>query len=84
MCHCLTANADRSLKLYKVYSNSSISRVSRLFAQTCRVSSCTEWCLSKGGGACHQIYVRVRQNGTDVDFEVRYTPQFRKTDIRQS
>ena len=38
--------------------------------QTCRVSSCTEWCLSKGGGACHQIYVRVRQNGTDVDFEV--------------
>lgn len=37
------------------------------------MSSCTEWCLSKGGGACDQIYVRVRQNGTDVDFEVSRT-----------
>lgn len=35
----------------------------------CRRSSCAEWCLSKGGGSCDHLYVSVRQNGTDVDFE---------------
>ena len=24
----------------------------------CKWSSCSEWCLSKGGGACDHIYVR--------------------------
>ena len=24
----------------------------------CRWSSCSEWCLSKGGGACTHLYVR--------------------------
>jgi len=37
--------------------------------ETCRWSSCTEWCLSRGGGDCTHIYVGVRSNGTEVDFE---------------
>jgi len=41
-------------------------------SEKCRLSSCTEWCLGKGGGACDQIFVQVRQNGTDVDFEVLF------------
>ena len=35
----------------------------------CRKTSCAEWCLSKGGGSCDHLFVNVRQNGTDVDFE---------------
>ena len=35
----------------------------------CRKTSCAEWCLSKGGGSCDQLFVNVRQNGTDVDYE---------------
>ena len=35
----------------------------------CRSSSCAEWCLSKGGSSCRHIYVSVRQNGTDVEWE---------------
>ena len=34
-----------------------------------RSSSCAEWCLSKGGSSCRHIFVSVRQNGTDVDWE---------------
>ncbi|CAG7828810.1 unnamed protein product [Allacma fusca] len=32
-------------------------------------SSCGEWCLSKSGGACTQIRVDVRSNGTNVRLE---------------
>ena len=35
----------------------------------CRTSSCSEWCLSKGGGDCTNLYVKVRANGTDVEFQ---------------
>lgn len=35
----------------------------------CRWSSCSEWCLSKGGGACTHLYVSVRNNGTNAEFE---------------
>ena len=35
----------------------------------CRWSSCSEWCLSKGGGACTHIYVNVRSNGSDIELE---------------
>jgi len=35
----------------------------------CRWSSCSEWCLSKGGGACTHLYVSVRNNGSNVEFE---------------
>lgn len=46
-------------------------------SEKCRLSSCTEWCLGKGGGACDQIFVQVRQNGTDVDFEVLFFPNIK-------
>ncbi len=35
----------------------------------CRWSSCSEWCLSKGGAACTHLYVSVRNNGSNVEFE---------------
>ena len=35
----------------------------------CKWSSCSEWCLSKGGGACDHIYVSVRSNGTNIHLE---------------
>jgi len=35
----------------------------------CKWSSCSEWCLSKGGGACTHLYVSVRNNGSNVEFE---------------
>ena len=34
-----------------------------------RSTSCAEWCLSKGLNRCDHLFVNVRQNGTDVDFE---------------
>lgn len=37
--------------------------------ELCKSTSCAEWCLSKGGGSCDHLFVSVRQNGTDVDFE---------------
>jgi len=37
--------------------------------ELCKSTSCAEWCLSKGGGSCDQLFVSVRQNGTDVNFE---------------
>lgn len=34
----------------------------------CRWSSCSEWCLSKGGGSCTHLYVRSSGlSGTFVD-----------------
>ena len=35
----------------------------------CRWSSCSEWCLSKGGGDCTHLYVSVRSNGTNIQME---------------
>ena len=35
----------------------------------CRWSSCSEWCLSKGGGDCTHLYVSVRSNGTNLVME---------------
>jgi len=36
----------------------------------CSWSSCTEWCLSKASvNVCEHLYVSVRQNGTDIEFE---------------
>nr|XP_040575165.1 LOW QUALITY PROTEIN: uncharacterized protein LOC121124116 [Lepeophtheirus salmonis] len=35
----------------------------------CKWSSCGEWCLSKGGGACTHLYVSVRSNGTDMELK---------------
>lgn len=35
----------------------------------CRWTSCTEWCLSKGGGDCTHLYVSVRSNGTNLLME---------------
>eukprot|EP00090_Calanus_glacialis_P002363 TRINITY_DN11756_c0_g1_i1.p1 TRINITY_DN11756_c0_g1~~TRINITY_DN11756_c0_g1_i1.p1 ORF type:complete len:463 (+),score=131.42 TRINITY_DN11756_c0_g1_i1:108-1496(+) len=37
--------------------------------ELCKSTSCAEWCLSKGGNSCDHLFVNVRQNGTDVDFE---------------
>ncbi len=37
--------------------------------EACRWASCSEWCLSKGGGDCTQLIVNVRANGTDVELE---------------
>ncbi|CAD7083348.1 unnamed protein product [Hermetia illucens] len=35
----------------------------------CEWGSCGEWCLSKTSGACMQIYVNLRNNGTNVIFQ---------------
>ena len=37
--------------------------------EACKWSTCSEWCLSKGGGDCTHLFVSVRSNGTDVDLE---------------
>lgn len=37
-----------------------------VFADMCDWGSCGEWCLSKSGGACHQIYVNLRRNGSNI------------------
>jgi len=42
--------------------NSSLSK-------NCSWASCGEWCLTKTTGFCPQIYVNVRQNGTNLAFE---------------
>ncbi|KAK7605479.1 hypothetical protein V9T40_007337 [Parthenolecanium corni] len=34
----------------------------------CTWGSCGEWCLSKTSGACAQIYVNLRENGTSLQF----------------
>lgn len=34
----------------------------------CSWGSCGEWCLSKTSGACVQIYVNLRENGTSLQF----------------
>uniref|UniRef100_A0A8D9FER2 Uncharacterized protein n=1 Tax=Cacopsylla melanoneura TaxID=428564 RepID=A0A8D9FER2_9HEMI len=36
--------------------------------ETCTWGSCGEWCLSKTSGACAQIYVSLRQNGSNLLF----------------
>nr|CAD7409061.1 unnamed protein product [Timema cristinae] len=36
---------------------------------TCEWGTCGEWCLSKSSGACIQIYVNLRRNGTDLLFQ---------------
>lgn len=35
-------------------------------AENCDWGSCGEWCLSKSGGACDQIYVNLRRNGSNI------------------
>ncbi|XP_073842004.1 tipE homolog 3 phospholipid transfer protein [Musca autumnalis] len=35
----------------------------------CDWGSCGEWCLSKTSGACIQIYVNLRNNGTNLTFQ---------------
>lgn len=35
---------------------------------TCAWGSCGEWCLSKGTGACLQIFVNLRRNGSSLLF----------------
>ncbi|XP_011184718.1 PREDICTED: uncharacterized protein LOC108971503 [Bactrocera latifrons] len=35
----------------------------------CEWGSCGEWCLSKTSGACIQIYVNLRTNGTNLTFQ---------------
>lgn len=34
--------------------------------ETCDWGSCGEWCLSKTSGACTQVYVNLRQNGSTI------------------
>ncbi|XP_019868511.1 uncharacterized protein LOC109597303 [Aethina tumida] len=34
--------------------------------ETCDWGSCGEWCLSKTSGSCMQIYVNLRQNGSNL------------------
>ena len=34
----------------------------------CKWSSCSEWCLSKGGGACDHIYVRQVFQGDRLNY----------------
>jgi hypothetical protein len=35
---------------------------------TCAWGTCGEWCLSKGTGACTQVFVNLRRNGSDLVF----------------
>ncbi|CAH0393971.1 unnamed protein product [Bemisia tabaci] len=35
---------------------------------TCDWGSCGEWCLSKTSGACIQIYVNLRHNGSNIQY----------------
>lgn len=37
-----------------------------VFTEQCDWGSCGEWCLSKTSGACHQIYVNLRRNGSNI------------------
>lgn len=39
-----------------------------LQTENCDWGSCGEWCLSKTSGACTQIYVNLRNNGSDLVF----------------
>jgi len=54
--------------------------------ELCKSTSCAEWCLSKGGGSCDQLFVSVRQNGTDVNFQEchkvfeKHCPKYESTD----
>lgn len=36
--------------------------------ESCTVPTCSEWCLSKGTGACLQVYVNLRRNGSSLLF----------------
>ncbi|XP_049806396.1 uncharacterized protein LOC126248935 [Schistocerca nitens] len=36
--------------------------------ESCEWGTCGEWCLSKSSGACIQIYVNLRRNGSDLLF----------------
>lgn len=42
--------------------------VNLTMSKNCTWASCGEWCLTKTTGFCPQIYVAVRQNGTNVAF----------------
>ncbi|XKL61770.1 hypothetical protein PGB90_001603 [Kerria lacca] len=46
--------------------------------EKCNWGSCGEWCLSKTSGACVQIYVNLRRNGSNLNFE-NCTNSFNKT-----
>lgn len=37
-----------------------------VFTEQCDWGSCGEWCLSKTSGACHQIFVNLRRNGSNI------------------
>lgn len=37
--------------------------------ENCTWLSCFEWCLTKSSGLCMQIWVSVRQNGSDLSFD---------------
>lgn len=43
--------------------------VNLTMSKNCTWASCGEWCLTKTTGFCPQIYVTVRQNGTNVAFQ---------------
>lgn len=43
--------------------------VNSTLSKNCTWASCGEWCLTKTTGFCPQIYVTVRQNGTNLYFE---------------
>ncbi|XP_050519739.1 uncharacterized protein LOC126893499 [Daktulosphaira vitifoliae] len=47
-------------------------------SQKCDWSSCSEWCLSKPGGGCAQIYVNIRNNGSTLLFQ-KCSDVFNKT-----
>ncbi|KAG5682940.1 hypothetical protein PVAND_012258 [Polypedilum vanderplanki] len=37
--------------------------------ESCNWTTCGEWCLSKGTGACLQIFVNLRYNGSSIQFQ---------------
>lgn len=36
--------------------------------ESCEKTTCGEWCLSKGAGACQHVFVHLRKNGTSLLF----------------
>jgi hypothetical protein len=46
---------------------------------SCSWGSCGEWCLSKGTGACLQVFVNLRRNGSSISFGNCTTPPVNRT-----
>ena len=42
----------------------------------CKWSSCSEWCLSKGGGACQHLYVRKVFQGERINLLKNFTNSY--------